>query len=84
MMKINGLDPNFWICLCGNTPMADGFFPCDHEGALVEPTPEEWTTNWYVCERCGRIIDQATTEVVGFRADNTLSEAECPKIRAKG
>ena len=53
-------------------------------GAPVEPTPEEWTTNCYVCDQCGRIIDQGTYEVVGFRADNTLSEAERAEIRAKG
>jgi hypothetical protein len=52
-----------WICICGNTPVADGFYPCDGDGTQVEPT-----TGWkelYVCERCGRIISQATYAVIG-------------------
>lgn len=57
-------DPDAWVCLCGNTPVADGFFPCDLDGRLVEPTPREWTTSTYRCERCGRIINQHTLEVV--------------------
>jgi len=54
-----------WACLCGNTPRLEGFYPCDAEGQIVEPTPETWTTDCYVCDRCGRIINQATREVVG-------------------
>jgi hypothetical protein len=33
----------------------------------VAPTPEEWIDDTYVCDRCGRIIDQHTREVVGQR-----------------
>ena len=57
-----------WECLCGNTPMQDGFFPCNTQGELVEPTPEEWVTNYYVCDRCGRIIEQRSRAVVGLRS----------------
>jgi hypothetical protein len=56
--------------------VSDGFFPCDSEGEEVEPTLEEWTSNWYVCARCGRIINQDTLEVVGVRFNNTLTKAE--------
>src|SRR4051794_12795528 len=63
-MKINDTD-DFWECLCGNTPTESGFYPCDTEGKFVEPTPEEWTTNWYACDECGRIIDQETMEIKG-------------------
>ena len=52
-----------WICMCRNTPVADGFFPCDDEGKETEPV-----TGWkdlYVCAKCGRIIDQKSLEVVG-------------------
>lgn len=59
--------PDDWICLCGNRPMQDGFYPCNAKGEMVEPTVETWTTNWYVCARCGRIIDQNTLEVVDVR-----------------
>lgn len=65
-----------WICLCGNTPTEEGFFPCNSEGEIVEPTPEEWTTNCYVCDRCGRIIQMDTLGVVGVRFENTLTEEE--------
>lgn len=65
-----------WVCLCGNEPHIDGFYPCDSEGESVEPTPEEWTTNCYVCERCGRIIDQSALAVVGMRRDKALAGDE--------
>ena len=61
-----------WLCVCGNTPTADGFFPCNSEGEEVEPVASEWTTNCYVCSRCGRIIDQATLEVRGRRFPDDL------------
>lgn len=54
-----------WICICGNTPDSGGFYPCDAKGNEVVPTAEEWTTNWYVCAECGRMIDQNTLEVMG-------------------
>ena len=60
-----------WICICGNRPDQDGFFPCDSDGNEVEPTPAEWKTNWYVCLRCGRMIDQDNLEVVG-RTQNAM------------
>ena len=52
-----------WICICRNTPDADGLFTCDSEGNEVEPA-----VGWddlYVCAKCGRIIKQKTLEVVG-------------------
>jgi hypothetical protein len=51
-----------WICLCGNTPASDGFYPCDKNGN--EMAPAEGWDNLYVCARCGRIIDQDSLEVV--------------------
>ena len=68
--------PDDWKCLCGNEPLKEGFYPCDSEGEMVEPTPEDWTTNWYVCAQCGRIINQDTLEVVGVRFNNTLTKEE--------
>lgn len=52
-----------WICVCGNTPLGDGFFPCDEQGNEVEPA-KGWN-NLYVCVRCGRIVNQDSLEVVG-------------------
>lgn len=62
-----------WVCICNNTPDADGFHACDADGNEVEPTPEAWTTGCYVCARCGRIIDQASLEVVGQRGATTAA-----------
>lgn len=52
-----------WICKCGNTPINDGFYPINEDGAEVEPTPEDWTTNEYFCGRCGRVIDADTRRI---------------------
>ncbi len=75
-------DKDWWMCLCGNTAQHEGFYPCTAEGAIVEPTVAAWATPWYVCDRCGRIIDQDTREVVGVRSTNTLTDAERQAIRA--
>jgi len=62
-----------WICLCGNQPNSDGFYPCDTNGHEVEPAGPAWT-NLYVCARCGRIIQHDTLEIVGRNpAPNMLS-----------
>jgi hypothetical protein len=62
--KITIEDGDAWVCICGNTTHTSGFYPCDEEGNEVEPTPEQWTTNTYVCFQCGRVINQDTLEVV--------------------
>jgi hypothetical protein len=76
MQLINESAPGEWVCLCGNTGLSAGFFPCDQAGNEVEPTEEAWTTDCYVCDQCGRIIRQADRRVVGIRSNNTLTEAE--------
>jgi hypothetical protein len=58
-------DRDAWLCICGNTPDSDGFYACDKNGNEVEPTREDWKTDWYVCARCGRMIDVDTLQVVG-------------------
>jgi hypothetical protein len=59
-----------WVCICGNRPDSEGFYPCDRHGKEVDPMPEDWTTDLYVCDRCGRMIDQKTLAVVGQRAND--------------
>jgi hypothetical protein len=54
-----------WICLCGNRPSAEGFYPCDEKGNEMEPV-NGWK-GLYVCSRCGRIIEQDSLRVVGRR-----------------
>ena len=66
-IKCQHYDKDAWVCLCGNTPMSDGFQPCDAEGNEVEPNKGTWM-GLYVCDRCGRIIRQKTLEVIGRRA----------------
>lgn len=61
-------DPEAWICICGNMPAAVGFYACDRNGNMVEPTEKDWTTGLYVCDQCGRIIDPDTLAVVGRNA----------------
>ena len=54
-----------WVCVCGNRPTEDGFYPCDREGNEVEPIVGSNWENLYVCAQCGRIISVNTLEVVG-------------------
>jgi hypothetical protein len=53
-----------FICICGNTPSDDGFYPINEKNEEVEPTAEDWKTDEYYCNRCGRVINQNTLEVV--------------------
>jgi hypothetical protein len=66
------IDPDAWVCLCGNVPSDDGFYPCNNSGHEVEPT-----TGWgglYVCLSCGRIIQQESLEIVGRTSKPRLLE----------
>ncbi len=53
-----------FLCICGNTPWKDGFYPINSRNEEVEPVPQHWTTNHYACFQCGRIIDQTSLEVI--------------------
>ena len=55
-----------WHCICGNTPDSRGFYPCDEAGNEVEPAPPEWN-NLYVCDNCGRIIQQDSLQIIGLK-----------------
>jgi hypothetical protein len=57
-----------WICLCGNTPESDGFYPCDALGNSVEQTEMDWDGRSYVCHRCEWMVDQQTLAVIGRAA----------------
>jgi ribosomal protein L37AE/L43A len=62
-----GVDGDDWIyCLCGNDPSGEGFAPCLEDGTIVEPTVDgPWKARLYLCERCGRIVDQVSLLVTG-------------------
>jgi hypothetical protein len=53
-----------FLCICGNTATAYGFYPINDQNEEVEPTVQDWTTNQYACFKCGRIIDQESLAVV--------------------
>ena len=78
--KIRATEYGDLICWCGNEPILEGFYPCNSAGEMVEPTPEDWTPNSYVCDRCGRIIDLDTLKITGYRQDNILSLTEREEI----
>jgi DNA-binding XRE family transcriptional regulator len=52
-----------WRCLCGNTPDDSGFEPVNRHGKRCEPTTD-WNTTAYICNRCERLIDHQTLEVL--------------------
>jgi len=64
-IMLEGGDRDAWVCICGNTPASAGFYPCDLNGNPVEPTEKDWTMHLYVCDDCGRIIDQDTLIIIG-------------------
>ena len=57
-------DDTAWICLCGNTPHTDGFSPCDTKGQEMEPAAGSSWAGLYLCQRCGRVIEQTTLKVI--------------------
>jgi len=59
------IDEDAWVCICKNTPSDEGFYPCDEEGNEIEPVIGSGWNALFVCDRCGRIINQDTLEVVG-------------------
>ena len=42
-----------YVCSCGNTATASGFYPCDIYGVKCEP--DKWWDGFYVCEQCGNV-----------------------------
>lgn len=49
---------------CGNAPYLNGFYPCNLDGKVVEPTEKDWDGIHYKCDLCGNIINQDTLEVI--------------------
>lgn len=60
--KIPQMDGDWAVCLCGNEPHMDGFYPCLPDGTEVEPDADgPWDGKLYRCAKCERIINQYTT-----------------------
>jgi hypothetical protein len=64
-------DRDAWLCICGNTPVDYGFYPCEEHGNEMEPSKGSGWSGLYVCDRCGRIIRQDTLEVIGRNESHT-------------
>lgn len=62
------------LCICENVPWELGFVPCDELGEEVDPTPEKWKSDLYVCDQCGRIFNIETLQVIGLRDSSNLNE----------
>jgi len=48
-------DGTDFVCACGNTPETDGFFTCDADGNIIEPTLDGDWEDLYACGRCGQL-----------------------------
>jgi hypothetical protein len=46
-------------------PTSQGFYPCDKYGIEMEPLIGSNWEGFYFCDKCGRIINKNTLEVVG-------------------
>lgn len=68
-------DSDAWVCVCGNRPTVEGFFPCDWSGEKLEPGLEPWPDALYLCGRCGRIIDADTLAVMSLDSDRAHTAA---------
>ena len=71
-LKVAALNfPDGGSCTCGNIAGGQGFFPCNEKGEEVEPTDEAWTARCYICDACGNIIKQETSEIIGVASKET-------------
>jgi len=65
------------VCLCGNDPSRDGFYPCLHDGLVVEPDLNgPWAGALYYCERCHRIVDMEAGIVKCYASDEAVAANE--------
>jgi hypothetical protein len=65
-IKAEASNKEAWICICGNTPVGIGFYPCNRWGNEIDPSIGSGWKNLYICFKCGRMIDQETLQVTGF------------------
>jgi hypothetical protein len=69
-LKHENQDRDAWICICKYTPTSGGFYPCNEKGFEIEPRIGNGWTYLFVCDACGRIINQDNFEVVGITKSN--------------
>ena len=63
------------VCICGNEPYIEGFYPCLPTGEVIEPD-NTWDQILYYCERCHRIINMISGTVTGQADDDTVNTNE--------
>lgn len=63
-LNIKETSPDWFVCMCGNSPRTDGFETCLRDGTIVEPTPADWDGLHYKCMRCEAVYNQDTYEQV--------------------
>lgn len=56
-------DDTTWLCPCGNTPHSQGFHPWPREDS-------PWV---YRCDRCGRLVDIETRDIIGSTKQNPVN-----------
>lgn len=67
-----------WVCICGNTPDDQGFYPY-HDGRQIDPNiGSDWDGDRYGCRGCNRVINQHTLEVVEHPDFIAWEEFICP------
>lgn len=61
-----------WVCVCGNTPDMDGFWPY-REGYEVSPSHPDWNGHDLACRSCRRVVN-------GWRAEGPGGSIRLPVI----
>lgn len=53
-----------YVCVCGNRPDTDGFYPCDSDGNDLEPVLDGLWDGLYRCDRCRVVLPATVFDVV--------------------
>ena len=61
-----------WVCICGNGPDAQGFWPY-WEGYEVSPSHPDWNGHDLACRSCRRVVN-------GWRAEGPDGSIRLPVI----
>ena len=69
-------DMDWWVCKCGNEPHFDVYSSCSEMGERCEPEEGVWDGKHWLCEKCYRIIDGDTLEILGSCSDDVANKNE--------
>jgi len=58
-----------WECRCGNSSSSEGFRPARADGSLTLEVLGPWDGKTYACDRCGRVVDGDTLQILGHTSD---------------